>query len=54
MTFRSCPRCHRHSLYSNGAFWTCSVCRYAITESALLIDERRALRRANQPPESSG
>jgi len=42
MKCRSCPRCHGTSLYSNGAFWVCVECGYAITESALSIDEGRA------------
>lgn len=39
MKFRPCPRCRRHSLFSNGAFWACGVCGYAITQRALLVDE---------------
>lgn len=54
MKFRSCPRCHRNSLYSNGAFWACAVCGYAITESALVVDEGRSRRGPNAPFESSG
>ncbi|SPP65571.1 hypothetical protein [Nitrospira lenta] len=46
MKCRSCPRCHRASLYSNGAFWVCVECGYAITESALSIDEGRGRSRA--------
>jgi hypothetical protein len=39
MTTRSCPRCDRDGLYQTGAFWNCSNCGYAITQSALIIDE---------------
>jgi hypothetical protein len=49
MKCRSCPRCHRNSLYSTGAFWSCAACGYAITQSALLVDEGRAKRSANVP-----
>ena len=30
------------SLFQTGAFWACGVCSYAITHSALTIDERRS------------
>lgn len=36
---RDCPRCKQHSLFPNGAFWACGMCRYAITQTALLADE---------------
>jgi ribosomal protein L37AE/L43A len=39
MTILDCPRCRRHSLFSTGAFWTCGMCRYAITQTALLVEE---------------
>lgn len=42
MIFRHCPRCQRHSLFQNGAFWSCGTCSYAITHKALLVDETRA------------
>jgi hypothetical protein len=50
MTYRACPRCTGHSLFSTGAFWSCTVCGYAITQSALLLDEGRA----NAPVTCSG
>lgn len=39
MKTRDCPRCRRHSLFPTGAFWACGMCRYAITQTALLADE---------------
>jgi ribosomal protein L37AE/L43A len=39
MKTRDCPRCRRHSLFQTGAFWACGMCRYAITQTALLADE---------------
>lgn len=39
MTILDYPRCRRHSLSSNGAFWACGMCRYAITQTALLAEE---------------
>ncbi len=33
-----CVRCHRHSLIATGAFWTCAMCGYAITQAALLVE----------------
>jgi len=54
MQYRSCPRCHNRGLYSNGAFWACRVCGYAITESALSIDEGRARYSAPAPAKGSG
>lgn len=44
MKFCLCPRCHRESLFQTGAFWACGVCGYAITQSALMIDERRRMK----------
>lgn len=42
MKHRHCPCCRQDSLYQTGAFWACAGCGYAITQSALLIDETRA------------
>ncbi|ULA62175.1 MAG: hypothetical protein LZF86_10034 [Nitrospira sp.] len=53
MRYRSCPQCRQHSLYSNGAFWTCGGCGYAVTESALSLDEGRAMRVSQSALESS-
>ena len=49
MKFRHCPRCQRESLFQTSAFWACGVCGYAITQSALLIDDRRS-KQADSPP----
>lgn len=54
MKWRVCPRCRQQSLYSNGAFWLCGGCGYAITESALSIDEGRARSRATVSAGASG
>ncbi|HET8671614.1 MAG TPA: hypothetical protein VFM05_13615 [Candidatus Saccharimonadales bacterium] len=49
MKFSHCPQCQRETLFQTGAFWTCGVCRYAITQSALAIDERRS-KKSEAPP----
>jgi len=41
MKIRHCPRCRCHCLFQTGAFWACATCRYAITQSALMVDEGR-------------
>lgn len=41
MKIRHCPRCQRNCLFQTGAFWACAICRYAITQSALIVDEGR-------------
>lgn len=46
MKIRHCPRCQRHCLFQTGAFWACAICHYAITQSALLVDEGRASKKA--------
>ncbi|CAI4030265.1 hypothetical protein DNFV4_00693 [Nitrospira tepida] len=38
MKIRSCPSCHQHSLVFTGAFWSCAVCRLAVTDQALAFD----------------
>jgi len=52
MKLRHCPRCQRDSLYQTGAFWSCGVCGYTITQSALLFDEARA-KKNGMPPLAS-
>lgn len=42
MTYCHCPRCERETLFQTGAFWACGVCGYAITQSALAIEQNRA------------
>ena len=44
MRVRSCPYCSQRMLFQTGAFWACANCGYAITQSALLVDEARAKR----------
>lgn len=39
MKIRCCPRCQQHSLISTGAFWACGSCAYAITQTALFLDQ---------------
>ena len=38
LAVRTCPECTAETLVSNGAFWMCSSCRYAVTSMALAID----------------
>lgn len=38
MKIRSCPTCHQRSLVFTGAFWSCAVCRLAVTDQALAFD----------------
>jgi hypothetical protein len=38
MKIQPCPRCREHTLVPTGAFWACTVCQYAITHSALLVE----------------
>ena len=42
MKYCHCPRCERETLFQTGAFWACGVCGYAITQSALVIEQHRA------------
>ena len=49
MKFCHCPRCQRETLFQTGAFWACGVCGYAITQSALAIDESRS-KKSGAPP----
>ena len=37
-----CPGCSGNTLVSNGAFWRCEACRYAVTSSALAADRAAA------------
>lgn len=34
----TCPGCSGKTLVSNGAFWRCEVCCYAVTSTALTAD----------------
>jgi len=38
LVVRSCPQCATESLVSNGGFWSCACCRYAVTSTALAMD----------------
>lgn len=42
MTLRRCPCCTRNTLFQTGAYWACGACGYAVTHSALVVDEARA------------
>lgn len=41
LAVRACPQCAAETLISNGAFWTCSTCRHAITSTALAKERAR-------------
>lgn len=53
MQWRACPMCRHDTLFSTGAFWRCRDCGYAITESALSVDEGRARSGAAVPAGAS-
>ena len=38
MKIHQCTRYLQDSLFSTGAFWTCGICGYAITQAALLLE----------------
>jgi len=38
LAVRTCPGCAEETLVSNGAFWICEACRYAVTSTALAMD----------------
>jgi hypothetical protein len=38
LAVRACPGCEQDTLVSNGAFWACGGCRYAVTSTALAMD----------------
>jgi len=38
----ACPACTEETLVSNGAFWSCEVCTYAVTSTALAVDRAAA------------
>ncbi len=38
----TCPGCSGNTLVSNGAFWRCEVCCYAVTSTALTADRAAA------------
>jgi ribosomal protein L37AE/L43A len=40
MKIQQCPRCQQDTMASNGAFWACASCGYAITEVALLAEQQ--------------
>ena len=42
MIILCCPRCRRRSLISTGIFWGCDSCSYAITQAALVVEEKRS------------
>ncbi|MDI3467401.1 MAG: hypothetical protein OJF52_000974 [Nitrospira sp.] len=42
LAVNACPGCNEDRLVSNGAFWICDICRYAVTSTALAMD--RAMR----------
>ncbi|WP_447598452.1 hypothetical protein [Nitrospira sp. Nam80] len=54
LAVRPCPGCARETLVSNGAFWACAGCRYAVTSMALAMDraapERLLRGREKFPP----
>ena len=52
LAVRVCPGCARETLVSNGAFWSCAGCRYAVTSMALAMD-RAALERSLRGPTKS-
>jgi hypothetical protein len=41
LAVRACPGCAQDTLVSNGAFWVCQGCRYAVTSTALALDRAR-------------
>ncbi len=48
MKVRDCPHCCQHSLVYTGAYWSCGICGYAITGSALAAEQSAAVRRDRQ------
>lgn len=40
MKIYDCPRCRHHSLVPTGGFLSCDQCSYAITASALAVEQR--------------
>ena len=38
----TCPGCSENTLVSNGGFWRCEACRYAVTSTALAADRAAA------------
>jgi hypothetical protein len=49
MKIYECPRCRQHSLVPTGGFLSCRQCGYAITASALAVEQRPR----NAPPHNS-
>jgi hypothetical protein len=50
LAVRACPGCEQDTLVSNGAFWACGGCRYAVTSTALAMDRMQL----NQSMDPSG
>jgi ribosomal protein L37AE/L43A len=48
MKIRDCPHCGRHNLVYTGAYWSCGICGYAITGSALAAEQTAVLRQDRQ------
>jgi ribosomal protein L37AE/L43A len=46
----TCPRCKQESLCSNGGFWLCESCGYAITLAALVAESGDGNRRRRPGP----
>jgi len=38
LAVNTCPGCNEDRQVSNGAFWICDGCRYAVTSTALAMD----------------
>ncbi|MCW5799429.1 MAG: hypothetical protein LZF60_260039 [Nitrospira sp.] len=38
----TCPGCSGNTLVSNGSFWRCEICCYAVTSTALTADRAAA------------
>ncbi len=52
LAVRACPGCAQQTLVSNGAFWTCAGCRYAVTSTALAMDRAASERSVRGPAKS--
>jgi len=52
LAVRACPGCTQETLVSNGAFWICAGCRYAVTSTALAADQGAADRSLRSPARS--
>lgn len=47
----ACPGCAEETLVSNGAFWICELCRYAVTSTALAMDRATTDAPLRHPPQ---